>query len=112
MEGNEFTLLEVDTSKDPTFGMAPEDKKAYMMKLSQDQRKALKDEIRSATLWNVKITIPVWIPILVKTASGPEAKEKMWSLADMTKGSYISVWYNPDVTDRKIAEYVKKSFTK
>jgi len=111
-EGNEFTLLEVDTSKDPTFGMAPADKKAYMMNLSQEQRMALKDEIRNATLGNVKIMIPVWIPVIVKTASWPEAEEVMWSLADMTVGSYISVWYNQEVKDRNVAKYVKKSFTK
>gem|GEM_PF-845585 len=76
-EGNEFTILEVDTSKDPTFGMDSEDKKAYMMSMPQEQRMALKDEIRNATLGNVKVMIPVGIPVLVKKEQGPEGKEEM-----------------------------------
>jgi len=111
MEGNEFTIQETDTTKDPTFDMSPEDKKAYMAKLSEEQRMALKEEIRNATLGNVKILIPVWVPVIVKTAQWPDAPSKLWSLEDLTVNSYISVRYNPEVTDQNVAEYVKKSWT-
>ena len=110
-EGNEFTIQVVDTTKDPTFNMSPEEKKAYMQKLSQEDRIALKDQIRNAILWNEKVLIPVWTPIVVKLEQGPDGKEKLWSLADLTPGSYVTIWLNPDVKDRKVAEYVKRSYT-
>jgi len=111
MEGNEFSVQEVDISKDPTFDMSSEDKKAYMAKLSEDERMSLKEEIRQAILGNVKILIPVWIPIVVKTAQWQDALSKLWSLEDLTVWSYISVRYNPDITDQNVAIYVKKSWT-
>ncbi len=112
MEGNEFSIQEVDTTKDPTFGMEQTEKKAYMATLSEDQRMAMKAEARSAVLWEVKIIIPVWIPISVKTEQWVDAVSKMGSLEDMSPGSYISIRYNSALPDQKIAEYVKKSFTK
>ena len=111
-EGNEFTVQVVDTTQDPTFNMEPAEKRAYMQKLSQEERMALKDKIRQAVLWNEKVLIPVWTPIIVKLEQGPDGKEKMWSLADLTVGSYITVWLNQDVKDKKVAEFIKKSFTK
>jgi hypothetical protein len=50
MEGNEISILEVDTSKDPTFNMTPTEKKKYMTSLDESTRMALKEEINNATL--------------------------------------------------------------
>jgi hypothetical protein len=55
--------------------------------------------------------IPVGIPMETKIAQGQDAEVKMWTLDDITIGSYVSIWYNPDVTDQKIAEYLKKNFS-
>ena len=112
MEWNEFTIQEVDISKDPTFGMEQEEKQAYMATLSDDQKIAMKEEIKNAILWNSKVIIPVWIPISVKEAQWTDAPNRMWNLEDITIWSYISVWYNLNFPDQKIAEYIKKSFTK
>jgi hypothetical protein len=83
-----------------------------MATLSDDQKMAMKEEIKNAVLWNIKVIIPVWIPVSVKEAQWTDATSRMWSLEDMTIWSYISVWYNTNFPDKKIAEYIKKSFTK
>jgi len=112
VEWNEFSILEVDTTKDPTFGMEQIEKRAYMATLSEDQRMAMKERIKSATLWEVKVIIPIGIPISIKTTQGIDATIKLWSLEDMTVWSYVSIRYNTVMIDKKVAEYVKKSFTK
>ena len=70
----------------------------------------LKEEINSAVLWEVKLTIPVWIPMIRKSAQWVDATFLEASLADIKVGGYISVWLNTSVTDQKIAEFVKISF--
>ncbi|MDP2104285.1 MAG: hypothetical protein Q8K26_05175, partial [Candidatus Gracilibacteria bacterium] len=92
MEGNEITLLEVDTSKDPTFAMTSEEKKKYMQSMDEAARMVLKEQINSATLGEKKVTIPVGIPMIKKTAQGPDAPNVEASLADLKNGQYISVW--------------------
>lgn len=109
-EWNEITLSQVDTSKDPTFNMTPEEKKKYMQSLDEATRMALKEEINSAILWEVKLTIPVWIPMIKKTAQWTDALLVEASLADVKIWWYISVWLNTSITDQKIAEFVKISF--
>ncbi|MDD5769990.1 MAG: hypothetical protein PHE25_03405 [Candidatus Gracilibacteria bacterium] len=110
MEGNEITLLEVDTSKDPTFNMTPEEKKKYMTSLDEATRMALKAEINSATLGEIKLTIPVGIAMTKKTAQGTDAPLVEASLADVKIGGYLSVWLNQEITDKKIADFVKIAF--
>ncbi|EKD44464.1 MAG: hypothetical protein ACD_71C00127G0002 [uncultured bacterium (gcode 4)] len=111
MEWNEITLLEVDTSKDPTFAMTSEEKKKYMQSMDEAARMALKEQINSATLWEKKVTIPVGIPMIKKTAQWPDAPNVEASLADLKNGQYISVWLSQEVPDTKIAEFVKIAFT-
>lgn len=110
MEWNEITLLEVDTSKDPTFNMTPEEKKKYMTSLDEATRMALKAEINSATLWEIKLTIPVWIAMTKKTAQWTDAPLVEASLADVKIWWYLSVWLNQEITDKKIADFVKIAF--
>lgn len=109
-EWNEITLLQVDTSKDPTFNMTPEEKKKYMTSLDEAARIALKEEINSATLWELKIIIPVWIPMIKKSAQWTDAPTLEASLADIKVWGYLSIWLNQDITDKKIADFVKIAF--
>ncbi len=111
IEWNEVTLLESDVSKDPTFNMTPEEKKKYMQSLDEATRTALKAEINSSTLWEIKLTIPVWISMVKKTASWPDSPTLEASLADIKNWQYISIWLDWNVTDRKVAEFVKIAFT-
>lgn len=69
LDGNEATILLVDTSKDPTFSMTSEEKKKYMQSLDEAARMALKQEINSATLGETKVTLPVGIPMTMKSAA-------------------------------------------
>ncbi|MDD3145585.1 MAG: hypothetical protein PHV23_05780 [Candidatus Gracilibacteria bacterium] len=110
MEGNEITLSQVDTSKDPTFNMTTEEKKKYMASLDDAERTSLKEEINSAILGEVKITVPVGIAMTKKTAQGADAPNVEASLADLKVGGYLSIWLNMDITDKKIADFVKVSF--
>ncbi len=110
IEWNEITLSQVDTSKDPTFNMSPEEKKKYMTSLDEAARMALKEEINSAILWEVKLTVPVWIGMTKKEAQWTDAPIVEASLADLKVGWYISVWLDTSVSDRKVAEFVKVSF--
>lgn len=111
IEWNEVTLLQVDTSKDPTFNMTPTEKKKYMQSMDESARTALKEEINKATLWELKLTVPVWIPMTKKEAQWPDAPNLEASLADLKVWQYISIWLNPEVADRKVAEFVKIAFT-
>lgn len=111
IEWNEITLLQVDTSKDPTFDMTPTEKKKYMQSMDEAARTALKEEINKATLWEIKLTVPVWIPMTKKEAQWPDAPNLEASLADLKAWQYISVWLNTEVVDRKVAEFVKIAFT-
>lgn len=111
IEWNEVTILQVDTSKDPTFNMTPTEKKKYMQSMDESARMALKEQINSATLWEVKVTIPVGIPMTKKTAQWPDAPNIEASLADLKNWQYLSIWINSEIVDTKIAEFVKIAFT-
>lgn len=111
MEGNEVTVLETDVSKDPTFNMSPEEKQKYMQSLDEAARTALKEEINAATLGNVKVTVPVGIPMTKKTAQGPDAPTVAASLADLKVGQYLSIWYASGSEPSKSAEFVKIAFS-
>lgn len=50
MEGNELTISQVDTSKDPTFSMSSEEKRKYMQSMDESARMALKETINAAVL--------------------------------------------------------------
>ena len=112
VEWNMFTISEIDTSKDPTINMDSAEKRAYMQSLPEADRMALKEQIQSAILWDVKVMIPVWIPMVKKELVWEEKKDLEATLADLKSWDIISVWYNKDVTDRKIAMYVKRSVRK
>jgi len=107
MEGNLLTIMQVDTSADPTAEMSTEDKRAYMQALSEDERMALKEATQSATLGEVRVLVPVGISMSKKTESGPEAPEVPATLADVAVGAVVSVWVDQSITDRQTAEYVK-----
>jgi len=109
-EWNEITLLQVDTSKDPTFNMSPEEKKKYMQSLDEASRQALKEEINNSTLWQIKIIIPVWIAMTKKEAQWPDALNIEASLADIKVWWYISIWLNQSAWEQKVAEFVKITF--
>ncbi len=109
MEGNIVTISEIDLSADPTIGMTTDEKRAYKQALSDEERMALNQAIQSATLGEVTVLIPVGIPMTKKLETGPEAPEVEGTLADIANGSLLSVWTNVDVTDRKVAEFVKIS---
>lgn len=109
IEGNMFTISEIDTSKDPTIGMEPTEKKAYMMSLSDADRMALKDMITNSIIWDVKVMIPVWIPMIKKELSWEEKLDVEATLEDLKTGDIVSIWYNEEIIDRKIAKYVKRS---
>ena len=109
IEGNMFTISEIDTSKDPTLGMEPTEKKAYMMSLSDADKMALKEMIANSIIWDVKVMIPVWIPMIKKELFWEEKLDIEATLEDLKTGDIVSVWYNEEVTDRKIAKYVKRN---
>jgi len=111
IEWNEITLLQVDISKDPTFNMSSDEKKKYMQSMDERARMALKEEIAKSTLWEIKITIPVWIPMTKKESQWPTSPSIEASLADLKIGQYISIWLNNEIENQKIAEFVKISFT-
>jgi len=111
MEWNEITLLQVDTSKDPTFSMTSEEKQKYMRSLDESARTTLKEEINNSTMWEVKLTIPVWIPMTKKETSWPDSPTIEASIADLKVWQFISIWLNNQVNDQKIAEFVKIAFT-
>jgi len=109
IEWNMFTISEIDTSKDPTIWMEQTEKKAYMQGLSEADRMALKEMILSSVLWDVKVMIPVWIPMIKKELQWEEKTDVEATLDDLKNWDVISIWYNKEVTDRKIAQYVKRS---
>jgi len=109
-EWNEITISQVDTSKDSTFNMSPEEKKKYMQSLDEAARIALKEEINNSILWQVKLIAPVWIPMTKKTAQWSDAISVEASLADIKVWGYLSIWLNNDIKDQKVAEFVKISF--
>lgn len=111
IEWNEVTILQVDTSKDPTFNMTPTEKRKYMQSMEESARMALKEQINSATLGEVKVTIPVGIPMTKKTAQWPDAPNVEASLADLKNWQYLSIWINSEIVNTKIAEFVKIAFT-
>jgi hypothetical protein len=109
MEGNLVTIAQIDTSADPTADMTTAEKQAYKQSLSEEERMALNASIQGAVLGEVTVLIPVGIPMTKKTQAGPEAPEIEGTLADIANGSLLSVWIDTDVTDRKVAEFVKIS---
>ncbi len=112
IEWNMFTISEIDTSKDPTLEMEQDEKKAYMATLSDADKQALKSQVASAFLWDVKIMIPVWIPMIKKELVWEEKQDLEATLADLKTWNIISIWYNEEITDRKVAKYVKRSMTR
>ncbi|MBT3728991.1 hypothetical protein HOF65_05050 [bacterium] len=48
VEGNMFTISEIDRSKDPTIDMEQTEKKAYMASLSDADKIALKEMIANS----------------------------------------------------------------
>lgn len=111
-EWNVYTISEIDTTKDPTIEMEQAEKQAYMQSLSEADRQALKDQINSAILWDVKVMIPVWIPMIKKELSWEDKIETEATLEDLAIWDIISIWYNTDILDRKVASYVKRSIRK
>ena len=112
IEGNMFTISEIDTSKDPTIWMERAEKQAFMANLSDAEKIAFKEDALSAILWDEKVMIPVWIPMVKKETVWEEKLDLEATLADLKTGDIVSIWYNEEVTDRKIAKYVKRSMRK
>jgi len=112
IEWNMFTISEIDTSKDPTVNMEQAEKRAYMQALSEADRMALKEMIANSIIWDVKVMIPVWIPMIKKELLWEEKMDIEATLADLKSGDIISIWYDKEITDRKIAIYVKRSIRK
>lgn len=111
LEWNEVRILQVDTSKDPTFNMTPSEKQKYMQSMDESARMALKEQINNATLGEASVLIPVWIPMIKKTAQWPDALTIEASLADLKVWQFLSVWLSADWTESKRAEFVKIAFT-
>ena len=112
VEWNIFTITEIDRSKDPTADMSPVDKKKYMQSLPEAERMALKEQIQSAILWDVKVMIPVWIPMIKKELAWEDKVDMEATLADLKPNDIVSIWYNEEQKDRKIAKFVKRSMRK
>ena len=112
VEWNVFTITEIDRSKDPTIDMTPEEKRKYMQSLPEADRMALKEQIQSATLWDVKVMIPVWIPMVKKELVWDERLDLEATLADLKPNDIVNIWYDKNQTDRKIAIFVKRSMRK
>lgn len=112
IEWNMFTISEIDLSKDPTLEMEQDEKKAYMATLSDADKQALKAQVASAFLWDVKVMIPVWIPMIKKELVWEEKQDIEATLADLKTWDIISIWFNSEMIDRKIAMYVKRSMTR
>ncbi len=112
IEWNMFTISQIDTSKDPTLEMERKEKQAYMQSLSDADKQALKEQIQGAIIWDVKIMIPVWIPMIKKELIWEEKQDLEATLADLKTWDIISIWYNKEITDRKVAKYVKRSMTR
>lgn len=51
------------------------------------------------------LTVPVGIA-MTKFSEGEEREKVEAILSDLKSGSMVSVWLNPDVADRKVAEFV------
>jgi hypothetical protein len=83
-----------------------------MQSLPEADRIALKEQIQSSILWDVKVMIPVWIPMVKKELVWEEKKDLEATLEDLKSWDIISIWYNKDITDRKVAMYVKRSMRK
>ncbi len=109
VEWNVFTISEIDTSKDPTVNMELDEKKAYMMSLSDADRMALKDMIANSIKWDIKVMVPVWIPMIKKELVWEDKVDIEATLTDLKVWDIVSIWYNTDITDRKIAKYVKRN---
>jgi hypothetical protein len=83
-----------------------------MLSLSEADKTALKDQIQSATLWDIKVMIPVWIPMIKKELIWEEKLDTEATLADLKTWDIISIWYNEEITDRKVAKFAKRSLRK
>ncbi len=112
IEWNMFTISEIDTTKDPTINMEQAEKQAYMQSLPEAQRLDLKEKIQSSILWDVKVMIPVWIPMIKKELVWEDKKDLEATLADLKSWDIVSIWYDKDITDRKVSIFVKRSIRK
>jgi hypothetical protein len=83
-----------------------------MQSLSEADRLALKDMIASSIVWDIKVMIPVWIPMIKKELIWEEKQDIEATLEDLKSWDIVSIWYNTEITDRKIASYVKRSIRK
>lgn len=109
--GNEITITKSDPSVDPTADMTQADKQKYMKSLDEADRTKLKETILNATLGDIKVTMAVGMPMIKKTAQGPDASTVAASLADLKVGGVVSVWLDAAKTDRSVAEFVKISYS-
>jgi len=112
IEWNIFTITEIDRTKDPTADMTPAEKRKYMQALPESERMALKEQIQSATLWDLKVMIPVWIPMIKKELVWEDRLDVEASLVDLKSNDIVNIWYNKEETNRKIAIFVKRSIRK
>lgn len=91
VQGNEITVANEIGVKEVTA-----EERARRQKLTQEERQALKaQESANLTKENITLTIPVGITIVKGSgdASGSNVKAEM---AEMVKGTYISIWKNGD----------------
>jgi hypothetical protein len=107
LDGNIVTVAKSDPTVDPTFGMSSEDKRKYMQSLGEEERTALKEKIRAAVIGEVRVLVPVGIPMTKKQGEGPDAPEVEATLSDIAVGSALSVWLDQGVSDRDVAEFVR-----
>jgi hypothetical protein len=83
-----------------------------MASLSDADKIALKEMIANSISWETKVMIPVWIPMVKKEQIWEDKQDIEATLEDLKWGDIVSIWYNEEITDRKIAKYVKRSIRK
>ncbi len=106
IEGNEVVIIN-EISTDELTDAEREAKKTARQALSQEERQALKAE-ESAELQkeNVTITIPVGVPVKKTTGDATGALVDA-QIADITAGTYVSIWVKDYKTAKQQVEFVK-----
>lgn len=106
IEGNEVVIIN-EISTDELTDEEREAKKAARQAMSQEERQALKAE-ESAELQkeNVSITIPVGVPVKKTTGDATGAFVDA-QIADITAGTYVSIWVKDYKTANQQVEFVK-----
>jgi hypothetical protein len=70
-------------------------------------REEMLKELKSKSIGTETIMIPVGIPIIGGVRTGVESgAQNQISFSDIQKDSLITVWLNPEVQDKKVAEFV------